>query len=137
MFRWAQLVLLLGLLLIACSTDKDQSDQSSDSPETTAAQRINPSEGFKLVSSNLQAVDTSTNIWSSRFTLTVQSESSESISLKTRLRVLDENQNILYEEIIRGLALPPEADTAYSGVIMVPADSMRKFHSFSADMARE
>ena len=137
MFRWIQSVLLTGLLLIACSTDKDQSDQSSDSPETTTAQRINPAEGFKLVSSNLQAVDSSTNIWTSRFTMNVKSESSDSISLKTRLRVLDENQNILYEEIIRGMALPSEADTVYSGVILVPADSMRKFDSFSVDMARE
>ena len=137
MYRWTQVILLTGLLILACSKNEEESDRPSNSPETTAAQRVNPSEGFKLVGTNLQAVDSTSDIWTSRFTLNVQSESPDSISLKTRLRVLDESENILYEEIIRGLALPSKTDTAYTGVILVPADSMRKFHSFSADMARE
>jgi hypothetical protein len=138
MYRRICLILVLGLLLISCTANEnDQADQSSSSTETAAAPNISPAEGFKLVSSNLQVVDTSANTWSNRFTLNVLSESEDDISLKTRLRVLDSIGNILYEEIIRGLALPTGTDTTYSGIIMVPADSIRKFHSFSVDMARE
>jgi hypothetical protein len=145
MIRTAHILLALvsTIVIASCSSGGDNGESgtttdlsnSQRADQTPAA--INPAEGFKLRKSELMVVDTSSDKWRCSFTISVASESQDSISLKTRIRLRDSTETVFFEQIFRGLGLPAGADTVYRGMLHIPADSMRRYQSMSVDMMRE